>query len=338
MGRKRGQGGHHTGGGWKGREKRRQGQLDKMERFTNDLTTALEDDIDTEECEGACSMEEKPIKFPCPLAMWDMGQCDPKKCSGRKLARMGFVKSLRLSQRFGGVILSPVGSKCVSPEDKELVAQHGIAVVDCSWAKLEETPFSKMKGTHLRLLPYLIAANPINYGRPCKLSCVEAFAATLYIAGYKEVGEFLLEKFKWGPGFFDINREALKLYASCRTGAEVIEAQQKWIEQCQAKPGYRSTESGDEETGLDKFNRQPEYDMPPSESEESSEEEEEENQDSKIDCKDTKDAQEENYNRTEHSCQSTHSDSGRQRDCTDVERTENDDSGSESTPALTGND
>lgn len=80
-----------------------------------------------------------------------------------------------------------------------------------------------------RCLPYLIAANPVNYGVPTKLSTVEALAAALYIAGFKEKGERLLSIFKWGPYFIELNRELLDGYARAKNSAEVVELQKGFI-------------------------------------------------------------------------------------------------------------
>lgn len=191
-----------------------------------------------------------------PISMWDLNHCDPKKCSGRKLSRHNLIKNLKLGQQFRGLVLSPVGKQCVSPNDKDIIEKFGLAVIDCSWAKIEETPFDRMKSPNPRLLPFLVAANPINYGKPYQLSCVEALAAAMVITGHKQEAKFYLSKFSWGHSFLELNSEALELYAACTDSKSVLEAQEKYLEAARNEkddremwpPTESDTESEDEKS------------------------------------------------------------------------------------------
>ncbi|GJP34091.1 hypothetical protein CLOM_g18558 [Closterium sp. NIES-68] len=189
-----------------------------------------EENHDSSERPSQPSADPKPYKPPMDLAMWDFGQCDSKRCTGRKLLRLRLIREMRVQQRFGGVCLSPTGQRAVSRADAPLLAAKGLAVVDCSWARLSDVPFAALKCGAPRLLPWLVAANPVNYGKPCQLSCVEAMAAALYICGDKETARELLSRFKWGHAFLSLNSELLEAYAACADGAEVIAAQHRWME------------------------------------------------------------------------------------------------------------
>lgn len=191
------------------------------------------------------SEEQPPVVPKIQLAMWDFGQCDVKRCTGRKLSRFGYLKELRVGNGFGGIVLSPAGKQCVSKEDYSLINRKGLAVVDCSWARLEDVPFTKLRCPAPRLLPWLVAANPVNYGRPCELSCVEALSAALIICGEGETADLLLGKFKWGHAFLSLNRELLKAYSKCENSAEIIAVQNDWLSQPSSQiPKVLPTEEG----------------------------------------------------------------------------------------------
>lgn len=55
-------------------------------------------------------------------------------------------------------------------------------------------------------VPYLIATNPVNYGKPWRLNCVEALAAAFYITGFDTYAERLLKPFGWGHSFYEVNK------------------------------------------------------------------------------------------------------------------------------------
>jgi pre-rRNA-processing protein TSR3 len=106
----------------------------------------------------------------------------------------------------------------------------------------------------------LLAANPVNYGTPCKLNCAEALAAGLEIIGESEGAAMLMNKFKWGPNFVELNKEALTEYKKCANAQEIIAAQTKYM----AKLDEENTKR-----------RKHSIDLPPSESEEELTDEEE---------------------------------------------------------------
>ena len=164
------------------------------------------------------------------LRMWDFEQCDPKRCTGAKLARRGILERMPLKTNFRGIVLSPEAKVPVSPADIQILENSGLSLIDCSWARLKEIPFKQMSSGHHRLLPFMVAANSVNYGRPFKLTCAEAAAATLYICGKEDAARELMKEFAYGEEFFHLNREVLDIYASCQDAEEVVAKQNEWLE------------------------------------------------------------------------------------------------------------
>ena len=82
-----------------------------------------------------------------------------------------------------------------------------------------------------RALPFLVAANPVNYGKPFKLSTVEALAAGLIILGEREQAELILSKFTWGHVFLELNREPLQEYSAANDSTEVVRIQMEYLKE-----------------------------------------------------------------------------------------------------------
>lgn len=172
----------------------------------------------------------RPSKPSYKAACWDLGHCDAKRCSGKRLMRLGMMRELHVGQKFPGVVVSPKAKRIISKEDKDLLEQYGAAVVEASWKRIDEVPFGRIGGKCERLLPYLVAANPTNYGKPWRLNCVEALAACYYICGHPEWAESILSTFSYGEAFLEINSALLKRYMACENEEEIKTAEKVWLE------------------------------------------------------------------------------------------------------------
>ena len=164
------------------------------------------------------------------LHIYHANQCDPKKCTGKKMARFGLANLFEKVQNIkrGSILLDPMAQKALSPTDD---ISRGITVLDCSWEELERVfPQLEMKKLQHRALPYLVAANPVNFGKPFKLNSVEAFAAALYILGHKDQASEILAKFNWGHTFLELNHKPLEDYSKAKDSREILRIQDEYMQ------------------------------------------------------------------------------------------------------------
>jgi pre-rRNA-processing protein TSR3 len=153
------------------------------------------------------------------------GDDDPEKCTARKLARFDMAELHHTARETPyGVVLNPHAEQALSPADDT----GTLVALDCSWETAGRAMF-ELDGEH-RALPFLVAANPVNYGQPFQLNTAEAFAGALAILGYWERAEAVLSKFTWGHTFLELNEEPLERYADCEDSGEVVAVQQEYLD------------------------------------------------------------------------------------------------------------
>lgn len=164
-----------------------------------------------------------------PVIVYDKNQCDPKKCTAKRMLKFGLAKEAKTigSIPAGSIVLSPFAERALSPADLKH-AMHGLVVMDLTWTNIDEFP--KTPKCQDRALPYLLASNPINWGRPMELNSAEAVMASLYILGQKEQADEFLERFNWGPEFLRLNGNLLDDYSKANDSTEIVSIQNEYIE------------------------------------------------------------------------------------------------------------
>ena len=206
---------------------------------------------DEKELEGEEEEDDEYEEFTIKLSMLYFDQCDPKKCTGKKMERLGLLKEIKFSKNYGGILLTPTGKKICSIEDHDIISKKGICVIDCSWAKFEELHLDLHK-IETRSLPFMVAVNPVNFGKAYKLSCVEAFAACLYLGGFEKESKFILDHFKWGEHFFKVNEELFGKYKGISSQEQLKEIQEKYINDELERKQKRKEQDGFEDCNIDK--------------------------------------------------------------------------------------
>jgi pre-rRNA-processing protein TSR3 len=157
-------------------------------------------------------------------------QDDPSKCTAAKLAKFHLAEPVKFIPR-STIVLNPFSEDPILRYDETVAGS--VCAIDCSWERADEV----LKRQRLaaqgigRRLPAMLAANPTNYAKLGKLSSAEALAGALYIFGEKELAAKMMDKFKWGHTFLELNINLLDDYADAETEEQVAEIEKEYFPQ-----------------------------------------------------------------------------------------------------------
>jgi len=169
-----------------------------------------------------------------PVLIHDKCQCDPKKCTAKRMLKFGLGKEAKTLSAIppGSIVLSPFAETALSPADI-CHAKRGLAVMDLTWTNIDEFP--RARGANERALPYLLASNPVNWGRPMELNSAEAVLAALLILGEREQAELFTGRFNWAPEFIRLNGSLLEDYSKAKDSSDVVRIQNEYLETIRSK-------------------------------------------------------------------------------------------------------
>jgi len=167
---------------------------------------------------------------------------DPAKNTAIKMVKAGLAKlAKRPLFKLKTLVLNPYSKDYLGPWHRDIAVNYGLLVVDASWRRLDPSKFTSIGGVHVKLPP-LLPGNPINYGKPCMLSSIEAVAASTYILGFRSEYELLLNLYKWMSTFHELNKELLNAYSSVTSPGELVKVIREFWEI--EDPCYYSSERG----------------------------------------------------------------------------------------------
>ena len=157
-------------------------------------------------------------------------QDDPFKCTAAKLVRFRLASPVKFISRTT-IVLNPFSDAPILKYDQTVA--DSVCAIDCSWERADEVLKHQRLTAHgiARRLPAMLAANPTNYAKLGKLSSVEALAGALYILNEKELAAKMMDKFKWGHTFLELNADLLDDYADAETEEQVAELEKEYFPQ-----------------------------------------------------------------------------------------------------------